>query len=180
MTRSTLTAAAVGVSPPSPTVTGNRELISLVPASVFEGASIFQVVFSFAAMLGACLAAWMFYALRTFAIDPDVWWHVKNGQVILATHRWPTTDPYSFTAAGRHWLAYEWVGDVLLAACYRVGGLRGLGALLIILAVLFALALYYYATIRCGNPKTGFLARRYFLVWQIGSTCVRRCWAICF
>ncbi len=128
------------------------------PPRVFAGASILQFLFSFAFMLGACLVARVYYVLRSFNVDPDLWWHIKIGQSILATHHFPTTDPYSFTAAGQHWRAYEWLGDVIFAAVYRVGGLRGLGALLIILGSLFALALYYYTSIRCGNPKAGFLA----------------------
>lgn len=131
---------------------------SIAPPSVFAGASIFQVVFSFAAMLGTCLVARMFFNLRSFNVDPDIWWHIKYGESILATHHWPVTETYSFTVTGQHWLAYEWLGDVMLATVYHLGGLRGLGALLIVLGCLFALALYYYTTMRCGNPKVGFLA----------------------
>ncbi len=130
----------------------------IAPPRVFAGASILQVLFSFAAMLGMCLVARVFFWLRSFDVDPDLWWHIKIGQSILATHHWPTSESYSFTAAGQHWRAYEWLGEILLAAVYRVGGLRGLGALLIILGSLFAIALYYFTTIRCGNPKAGFLA----------------------
>ena len=125
---------------------------------VFLDASIPQVVFSFAGMLGMGLIARVFLWLRSFNVDPDLWWHIKYGQGILATHHWPTTEQFSFTVPGQPWLAYEWLGDVLLAAVYQLGGLRGLGALLIILGSLFALALYYLTTIRCGNPKAGFLA----------------------
>ena len=128
------------------------------PPRVFAGASAVQVAFSFAAMLGMCLVAWMFYELRPFNVDPDLWWHIKIGQRILETHQWPTVEQYSFTAPGQRWRAYEWLGEVLLAVVYRTGGLRGLGVLLVLLGVLFASALYYYTTIRCGNPKAGFLA----------------------
>jgi hypothetical protein len=131
---------------------------SIAPPRLFAAASVPHVVFSFAAMLGMCLVARVFYALRSFIVDPDLWWHIKYGQGILATHHWPTVEQFSFTAAGQHWLSYEWLGDVLLAAVYQAGGLGGLGALLIVLGALFALALYYYTTIRCGNPKAGFLA----------------------
>jgi hypothetical protein len=130
----------------------------IAPPNVFAGASIFQFVFSFASMLGMCLIARVFFKLRAFEVDPDIWWHIKYGESILATHHWPVTETYSFTVAGQHWLAYEWLGDVLLAAVYHVAGLRGLGALLIVLGCLFAIALYYYTTMRCGNPKVGFLA----------------------
>jgi hypothetical protein len=120
--------------------------------------TMFQYVFSFPAMLGGLLVVAVFVMVRDFAVDPDLWWHLKVGQSILATHRWPTTDPYSFTAAGQPWLAYEWLGDVLIALAAQVGGLRGLQALLIILGACIMLALYSYATLRCGNSKAGFLA----------------------
>ena len=131
---------------------------AMADTSLFANASIPRIIFSFAGMLGTCLVGRLFYALRSFNVDPDLWWHIKYGQSILSTHHWPTIEQYSFTVAGQHWLAYEWLGDVLLAVIYQVGGLRGLGALLIILASVFALALYYYTTIRCGNPKAAFLA----------------------
>lgn len=139
------------------------------PPRVFASASISQLAFSFAAMLGTCLVGRVFLSLRTFKVDPDVWWHIKVGEGILATHHWPTADPYSFTVAGQHWLAYEWLGDVLLAAVSHIGGLRGLGALLIVLGSLVALALYYFTSIRCGNPKAGFLATAILLNLATGS-----------
>src|SRR5262249_10244165 len=53
-------------------------------------------VFSFPAMLAVGLAGTVFLPSREFRVDPDIWWHIKDGQGILATHHWPTTDPYSF------------------------------------------------------------------------------------
>jgi hypothetical protein len=97
-------------------------------------------------------------ARHNFEVDPDLWWHLKVGENILATHHWPTTDPYSFTAAGQPWLASEWLGDVLFAALARVAGLQGLQALLIVLGAAIMLALYAYATLRCKNSKAGFVA----------------------
>lgn len=147
------------ISIPSAKSVGEEQSADILsPARVFASASIYQVVFSFAVMLGACLVARVFYSLRAFKVDPDLWWHIKVGQDILATHRWPVTDPYSFSAAGHHWLAYEWLGDVFLAYVWRIGGVWGLGALLIILGGLIALGFYAYTSIRCGNPKAGFLA----------------------
>src|SRR5690348_2621694 len=115
-------------------------------------------VFSFPAMLGTLLIGAAFWTGRTFAVDPDMWWHIKLGQTILATHHWPTVDPYSFTVHGQPWIAFEWLGDVLIGAVARVGGVRGLDALLIVLGAAVMLALYAFATIRSGNSKAGFLA----------------------
>jgi hypothetical protein len=156
------------VSPPDVLVE-DEGLDAAPPRRVFEGATIWQTVFSFAAMLGTCLVGRVFYSLRAFTVDPDLWWHIRIGEDILATRHWPTADPYSFTAAGQHWLAYEWLGDVLLAAVARAGGVRGLGALLIILGSLIALALYYFTTLRSGNPKAGFVATAVLLNLAVAS-----------
>lgn len=113
---------------------------------------------SFPAMLGAFLVLRVFYSMRAFFVDPDLWWHIKDGADILATHRWPTTDPYSFTVHGQPWIAFEWLGDVLLATVSRLGGVLWLDVLLIILGSAVMIALYYLGTLRSGNSKAGFLA----------------------
>jgi len=115
-----------------------------------------KCIFSFPVMLGTMLVGAVFVLGRSFAVDPDLWWHVKNGQNILRTHHWPTTDPYSFTVANTPWLSYEWLGDVLFGAVARLAGLRGLDMLLILLGSAIVVALYAYATVRVGNSKAGF------------------------
>ena len=134
------------------------ELVSSsAPASIAK-VGLLKQIFSFPAMLGGLLVTGVFVARHNFEVDPDLWWHLKVGENILATHHWPTTDPYSFTAAGQPWLASEWLGDVLFATVARVAGLRGLQALLIVLGAAIMLALYAYATLRCKNSKAGFVA----------------------
>jgi hypothetical protein len=129
-----------------------------------SGVTKLQRIFSFPAMLGGLLVTGVFVTRHNFEVDPDLWWHLKVGEDILATHRWPTTDPYSFTAGGQPWLAYEWLGDVLFAAVARVGGLRGLQALMIILGAAVMVALYGYAALRSRNSKAGFVAATVLLV----------------
>jgi hypothetical protein len=119
---------------------------------------LLKQIFSFPAMLGGLLVTGVFVARHNFEVDPDLWWHLKVGENILATHHWPSTDAYSFTAAGQPWLASEWLADVLFATVARVLGLRGLQALLIVLGAAIMLALYAYATLRCKNSKAGFVA----------------------
>lgn len=121
-------------------------------------ATLWQHVFSFPAMLGVLLIGGVAIMARTFYLDPDVWWHIKQGEIILSTHQVPTKDIFSITLAGRPWTAYEWLGDVLLAAMYQIGGMRGLEALLIILGSAILIALYALATIRCCNSKAAFVA----------------------
>jgi hypothetical protein len=130
-------------------------------------------VFSFPALLGALLVGAVFVTARLFLVDPDLWWHIKVGQDILSTHSWPTTDAYSFTVAGQPWLAYEWLGDVLLGAVARFGGLQGLEACLIVLGSAVMLALYTYMTVRSGNPKAGFAASAVLFVLAMPSFSLR-------
>jgi hypothetical protein len=115
-------------------------------------------IFSFPAMLGTFLVGRVFVQARAFVVDPDVWWHIRVGQNILSTHHWPTHDPFSFTVATTPWLAYEWLGDVLIGSAERYAGLRGLDLLLIILSSAVMIDLYYYASLRSGNSKAGFVS----------------------
>jgi hypothetical protein len=71
-------------------------------------------------------------ALGLFAIaargvtDPDVWWHLRTGQLILHDHAVPHVDPFSFTRFGQPWVNHEWLSDVLLYSVYRIAGWAGL------------------------------------------------------
>jgi hypothetical protein len=76
--------------------------------------------------------------------DSDTGWHILAGESMIANAQVPTTDPYSFTRAGRPWLAWEWLSDVAFGAAHRAAGLRGvelLSALAIALAVTGSVAL---------------------------------------
>jgi hypothetical protein len=143
-------------APEAPVPSG--EALADSAAHVTVLASILQRVFSFPAMLGALLVTGVFSSVRGFNVDPDLWWHIKAGRDILASHQWPIADPYSFTVAGQPWIAFEWLGDVLLAAVERVGGVLGLETLLIFLSGSIILAIYRLGTLRSGNSKAGFLA----------------------
>jgi hypothetical protein len=132
-----------------------------------------QWAFSFPVMLATFLVAGVFVSARDFQVDPDLWWHVKVGESILATHRFPTTDPYSFTVHGQPWLAYEWLGEVVLAAAQRFAGIQGLEILLIALGSAVMLAIYAFATIRAKNSKAGFAATAILLSLAAASFSLR-------
>lgn len=85
-------------------------------------------------------------------VEGDTWWHLVVGERILSTHAWPTADPYSFTMRGAPWIAYEWLGEVVMAIADRLAGLQGLAALLVLLAITLGLLIYYYAWLRSGSP----------------------------
>src|SRR4051794_34084904 len=59
--------------------------------------------------LAVCLIA--VAALFQPALDPDLGWHLRTGQLILASHAIPRTDPFSFTRAGAPWVEQEWLSQ---------------------------------------------------------------------
>jgi hypothetical protein len=135
--------------------------------------ALLSTIFSFPAMLAVLLVAGVFVTGRELRLDPDCWWHVKTGQLILSTHVWPTTDPYSFTVAGQPWLSYEWGGDVALASAVHLAGLRGLDAVSILMGAAVMIALYCLATLCSGNSKAAFVASAILLVLTVPSFNVR-------
>ena len=128
---------------------------------------------SFPAMLGMFLIGRVFYEGRGFVVDADVWWHIKVGQDILRTHHWPTTDPYSFTALGTPWIAYEWLGEIVLALMYGAGGVISLCICLIAFGSVIILSLYCLATLRSGNSKAGFLCPLFLASLAFASITLR-------
>ena len=58
--------------------------------------------------------------------DPDVWWHLRTGALIVSERSIPSGDPYSFTRPGARWIVHEWGSEVFLHAIRAIGGLQGI------------------------------------------------------
>jgi len=67
----------------------------------------------------------LFGGYQAFFHDSDAGWHIRTGEQILRSGILPRTDPFSFTAAGKPWFAWEWLADVLVGTLYRFSGLAG-------------------------------------------------------
>jgi hypothetical protein len=74
----------------------------------------------------AILALGLFTMAARSVTDPDVWWHLRTGQLIVQTHAVVHTDPYSFTRFGQPWIDHEWLSQVLIFSWYRLAGWGGL------------------------------------------------------
>ena len=79
--------------------------------------------------------------------DPDVWWHLKTGQYIAEHMSVPHTDPFSYTRAGRPWIAHEWLTELLL---YQIQRVAGWGGLIVIFAGVLCAA-FFLLYLRCGS-----------------------------
>jgi hypothetical protein len=79
------------------------------------------------AQLAGLVALYSFLAvlfIRAFYVsDPDIWWHLRTGDWILAHHAVPLTDPFSSYGMGKPWVAYSWLFDVLSASAFARLGL---------------------------------------------------------
>ena len=71
-------------------------------------------------------------------IDPDLWWHLRTGELVLASG-FPGADPWSF-ASSHTWLLHEWGSEVLMFGAYEIGGYRGVILLHAIAMLALALA----------------------------------------
>jgi hypothetical protein len=111
--------------------------------------------------------------------DAGTGWHIRSGQLILATHSIPRHDSFSYTMPGRPWFAWEWLYDLAAGLIYSRMGLNGvifLSALLI--AGIFA-GLFRKAVARNRDPLIAaglvvlaifassihFLARPHLFTW---------------
>src|SRR5512146_3277425 len=58
--------------------------------------------------------------------DPDVSWHLRAGQEIVASHHVPHQDSFSYTRYGQPWVAHEWLSEALFYLVFRAAGWAGL------------------------------------------------------
>src|SRR5262245_10171760 len=61
--------------------------------------------------------------------DPDTYSHIALGRWILEHHTVPTTDPFSATLHGTHWVAFEWLSQIAFALAHAAAGWTGVVAL---------------------------------------------------
>jgi hypothetical protein len=78
--------------------------------------------------------------------DPDLWWHLKTGQYIIAHNSVPHTDAFSYTRGGQPWVAHEWLSELFLYGLYRRGGWAGL---ILVFAAITA-ATFFLLFLRCA------------------------------
>jgi hypothetical protein len=60
--------------------------------------------------------------------DPDTYSHLALGRWIIEHGAVPTVDPFSANFRGSHWLAFEWLSEVVFALSYAAGGWTGMVA----------------------------------------------------
>ena len=96
-----------------------RAPTSVRPAATGTRRSTFALLSAFAAFAFTII-------VPTMLRDGDTGWHLVAGAWIIAHAAVPTSDPFSFSVAGRPWVAHEWLAEVAMYAGYRAAGWSGL------------------------------------------------------
>ena len=121
-------------------------------------------MFSFPAMLITALITSPFIASTEIqqggAVmrDPDIWWHLRNAQVLLATHHFIRQDLYSFTTRGRPWINPEWLSEIPYYLGWRGMGERGLFVVMLAVTELVIAGILLLCYRRSKDVKAAFLA----------------------
>jgi len=93
--------------------------------------------------------------------DPDYFWHLRTGEIIVENLSVPTADPFSFTKEGAHWVAHEWLSEVVIYGAVSAGG-YGLALVLFASVALGALLLTYRTSLTLGASRN---AAMLFFLW---------------
>ena len=115
-------------------------MLKLLP-SFTDFAFLMPIVFLFGRMGG----------LRDLLSDCDTGWHIRTGEWIVANHRVPAGDIFSFSKTGDPWFAWEWLSDVVFAWLNGHGGLQAVVVFAILLLAL-TFALLFKLLRRKSNP----------------------------
>jgi hypothetical protein len=118
-------------------------------------------------MLAGVLALLAVLTDRSRFHDPDMWWHLKTGEVIWTTHTIPTTDLFSYTTNHHAWIPHEWLSQVLIYAAYRLGGYSGLMLWLCFFTASLLIAGYTLCSLYSANSKTALIGA--LTIWFFGT-----------
>ena len=118
-------------------------------------------------MIAGLLAVLAVLTVRTRFDDPDLWWHLKTGQIIWTTHTIPTTDIFSFTTNHHAYIPHEWLSQVIIYGAFKAAGYSGLMGLLCLLTAAILIGGYALCSIYSGNAKIAFLGA--MLIWLFST-----------
>ena len=105
--------------------------------------------------------------------NPDIWYHLKTGEYILNHKTIPKKDFFSFTAAGREWIAQWWFYDIVVFFLQNRFGFNSLIYLKVAIGILIFVILY--KTLKFYHlPNTFTLPLLVFTAWIVGTAWVDR------
>ena len=107
-------------------------------------------------VLPVVILFWSTTGVGWLLTDSDTGWHIRTGEWILSHGRISKVDMFSFTMAGKPWIAWEWLADVGMAFAHMVGGLTAVVWLAMLLLGAISVCVYKAAVEECGHRLIGF------------------------
>ena len=90
--------------------------------------------------------------------DPDIWWHLGNAKLQLASHAFVRHDIFSFTAANARWMDHEWLAEMPFLLGWHLFGIVGLYLVTVCTVTAIMLGIYFLALRQCATPKAALVA----------------------
>jgi len=114
---------------------------------------ILHKIFSFPVMLAGLLAVLAVLTVRARFDDPDMWWHLKTGEIIWTTHTIPLADIFSYTTNHQSSIPQEWLSQAAIYGAWKWAGFSGLMFWLCLLTTAVLIAGYVLCSLCGGMPK---------------------------
>jgi hypothetical protein len=124
-------------------------------------------LFSFPVAISALVAVLGLLTVRSRFDDPDMWWHLKTGEVIFTSRAIPTTDLFSYTTNHHASIPHEWLSQLCIYAFYRLGDYPGLMLWLCLFTAAVLIAGYGFCWLYSGNAKVAFVGA--LTIWFFGT-----------
>jgi hypothetical protein len=114
-------------------------------------------------MLAGMLVLLAVLTVRGRFDDPDLWWHLKMGQIIWTTHSLPANDLFSYTTNHQALIPQEWLSQVVIYGAYLCGGYSGMMLWFCSMTALLLVAGYGLCWLYSGNAKVAFAGA--LIIW---------------
>jgi hypothetical protein len=132
--------------------------LAVAPETPETAAPGARVWFPFHVTLAATIALITFFFCGQSIADPDIWWHLKDAQILVQQHHWVRVDQFSYTVTGTPWVNSEWMSELVFYGMWRLGGVTGLffGYVAIVETLMLGILLLAYRA--SGSIKASALA----------------------
>ena len=127
------------------------------PPEAAQSIPLYQRALSFPVFMAAIFATLIYFFIPQSMADPDIWWHLRNAQLQIATHSFIRYDVYSFTALGSPWMNHEWLAELPFYFGWRLLGAKGLFLVATVAIESILLGVFYLAYRKSRDIKSALI-----------------------
>ena len=117
-----------------------------------------STLFCPAVLFTSTLMAAVFFLVPRSIADPDIWWHLRNAEILVSSHRFIGTDLYSYTAFGAPWINHEWLSELPFYFGWQLGEEGGIYFIMVLAIELLMLGIFLLAYRRSKNVPVALAA----------------------